>query len=106
VFTFVVAFVVFKNYDRITNLFVDSVETSETFTIGQDVELSGMLHTDGDLISYTHTLTLPDAMVIGLKSRTLDLSVYSGIIDIQGIVEKELNDVFIIEVNSVSGDLV
>jgi len=83
VLTFVVAFVIFKNYDRITNLFVASVETSETFTIGQDVVLSGMLHADGDLISYTHTLTLPDAMVIGLKSRSLDLSIYSGMVDIQ-----------------------
>jgi hypothetical protein len=83
VLTFLVAFMVFKNYDRITNLFVASVETSDTFQIGQDVELSGMLNADGDLISYTHTLTLADAMVVGLKSRTLDLSIYSGIVDIQ-----------------------
>lgn len=105
VLTFVVAFMVFKNYDRITNLFVASGETSETFTIGQDIVLSGMLHADGDLISYTHTLTLPDAMVIGLKSRSLDLSIYSGIVDIQWVVAKELNDMFIVEVASISGDL-
>ena len=77
--------------------------TSTTgFEIGQNVSLSGLLQADGDLISYTHTLTLADTTIVGLKSRTLDLSIYSGIIDIQGTVEKELNDIPIIEVLLVS----
>jgi hypothetical protein len=42
-----------------------------------------MLQANGDLISYTHTLTLPDTTVVGLKSRTLDLSMYTGMIDVQ-----------------------
>lgn len=104
--TLFVAFLVFRNYDRITNFFIDSVETSDTFHIGQEVAFSGMLNSDGDLISYSHTLTLSDAMIVGLKSRTLDLSVYTGIINIQWIVEKELNSLFIVEVVNVSGDLV
>jgi hypothetical protein len=61
-----------------------------------------MLQANGDLISYTHTLTLPDATILGLKSRTLDLGLYTGFIDIQGTVEKELNTMFIIEVSSIS----
>ncbi|MFA6256501.1 MAG: hypothetical protein WC606_04960, partial [Candidatus Absconditabacterales bacterium] len=69
------------------------------------VSLSGMLQANGDLISYTHTLTLPDATILGLKSRTLDLGLYTGFIDIQGTVEKELNTMFIIEVSSISGTL-
>jgi hypothetical protein len=99
--TFILAFVLFKNFDRITNRFSSSIE-STGFTIGQEVALSGMLQMNGDLISYTHTLTLADTTVVGLKSKTIDLSLYSGIIDIQGTVEKELNALFIIEVSNVS----
>jgi len=42
-----------------------------------------MLQANGDLVSYTHTLTLDDARVVGLKSKTLDLSLYTGNIDVQ-----------------------
>jgi hypothetical protein len=42
---------------------------------------------------------------VGLKSRTLDLSMYTGMIDVQWTVEKELNAMFIIEVNGVSWSL-
>jgi hypothetical protein len=100
--TFLLAFLLFKNFDRIENLFVSSEEISTGLQIGQEVILSGEIKDDGDLILYTHTLTLADATMYGLKSRTLDLSMYSGRIDIQGVVEKEYNDMFIIEVNLVS----
>ena len=46
-----------------------------------------------------------DMTVVGLKSRTIDLSLYSGMIVLQGTVEKEFNDLFIVEVVSVSGSL-
>jgi len=68
--------------------------------------LSGVLQNDGDFIIYTHTLTIPETSVIGLKSRSLDLTLYTGIVDIQGTVEREYNEMFIIEVNSISGALV
>lgn len=103
--TFAIAFLLFKNFDRISNRFSASIESTTGFQIWQEVALSGMLQANGDLISYTHTLTLPDATIVGLKSRTLDLSVYSGVIDIQWTVEKELNEMFIIEVNVVSWSL-
>ncbi|MFA7298124.1 MAG: hypothetical protein WC010_00555 [Candidatus Absconditabacterales bacterium] len=103
--TFVLAFILFKNYDRISNLFSSAIESTTGFEIGQTVSLSGVLQANGDLISYTHTLTLSDTTVVGLKSKTLDLSVYTGMIDIQGTVEKEFNAMFIVEVNAVSGSL-
>jgi hypothetical protein len=62
--TFFVAFLLFKNFDRIGNRFIASVESTTGFQIGQEVTLSGMLQADGDLISYTHTLTLTDATII------------------------------------------
>lgn len=105
--TFVLAFVFFKNYDRISNLFPSVIESTTGFEIGQSVSLSGMLQANGDLIMYTHTLTLADATVVGLKSRTLDISTYATgmIVDIQWTVEKELNDIYIIEVSTISWSL-
>ncbi|HBB04827.1 TPA: hypothetical protein DCZ39_08330 [Patescibacteria group bacterium] len=81
--TFFVAFLLFKNFDRMTNRLSSSIEADTGFQIGQSVSLSGILQANGDLISYTHTLTLSDTTVIGLKSRTLDLSIYTGQINIQ-----------------------
>lgn len=75
--TFVLAFAVFKNIDRIGNIFSSSVSTPETFQIGQEVALSGELAADGDLVSYTHTLSLYDGTIVGIKSKNLDLSQYS-----------------------------
>ena len=103
--TFFVAFLLFKNFDRIGNRFAASVESTTGFQIWQEVTLSGLLQANGDLISYTHTLTLADTTIVGLKSKTLDLGLYSGMIDIQWVVQKELNDMFIIEVNVVSWSL-
>lgn len=104
--TFVLAFLLFKNFDRIGTWFSSSIESTTGFEIWQTVSLSGMLQANGDLISYTHTLTLPDTTIVGLKSRTLDLSIYTGMIDIQWIIEKELNEIYIIEVNLASWSLV
>lgn len=103
---FVVAFLLFKNFDRIGNRFTLSNESTTGFQIWQTVSLSGVLQNDGDFIIYTHTLTIPETSVIGLKSRSLDLTLYTGIVDIQGTVEREYNEMFIIEVNSISGALV
>lgn len=100
--TFVIAFLLFKNFDRMSNWFSSSIEATTGFEIGQTVSLSGMLQANGDLISYTHTLTMADASIVGLKSKTLDLSLYTGNVDIQGTVEKEINSMFIVEVLSVS----
>ena len=102
--TFFVAFFLFKNFDRMTSWFT-STESTTGFQIWQTVSLSGILQANGDLISYTHTLTLPNTTIVGLKSRTLDLSTYTGMVDVQGTVEKELNTLFIIEITAVSWSL-
>lgn len=99
--TLTLAFVLFKNYERITQLFVSSAE-STGFTLWQEIVLSGDIQSDGDLIVYTHTLTLDDLSFVWLKSRTIDLSLYTGIVQIQGIVEKEYMDMFIVEVATIS----
>ena len=84
--TFFLAFLLFKNLDRITNIFSSSsLETTTGFTIGQDVSLSGTLQADGDLVSYTHTLVMADTTTVGLKSRTLNLWLYSGEVIVQWV---------------------
>lgn len=103
--TFILAFFLFKNFDRMTNRFSSSAEISTGFQIWEIVSLSGLVQSNGDLISYSHTLTMSDASIVGLKSKTIDLSIYTGSIDIQWTVEKELNSLFIVEVSAVSWSL-
>jgi len=81
--TFVLAFLLFKNFDRIGSRFSSSPSSIIGFQIDQEVSLSGLLQANGDLISYTHTLTLPDTTIVGLKSKTLDLGLYTGYVDVQ-----------------------
>ncbi len=101
--TFALTVFLFKNFDRISQRFSSSIESSTWWlVVGQDVNLSGMLNNDGDLIVYTHTLTLADATIVWLKSRTLDMNIYSGMVDVQWTVEREYNNMFIIEVTSIS----
>jgi hypothetical protein len=102
--TFFIAFLVFKNIDRIGNwISGGALETSSVFRIGQSTRLSGTILQNGDYITYTHTLTLPDTTVVGLKSKSIDLNAYSGFVEVDGIVEKQQNQLFIIEVTNISG---
>lgn len=102
ILTFAVALLLFKKFDTITSRFTSSIHESTGFEIGQTVSLSGMIQNDGDLITYTHTLTMADTTIVGIKSRTMDLNLYTGMVDIQGMIEKEYNDIFIIEVQAIS----
>ena len=79
------------------------MEQSSGFIVGQSITLSGTVVQNGDYITYTHTMTLADGTVVGLKSKTIDMGSYSGVVEIQGIVEKLQNMMYIIEVTSASG---
>jgi len=105
VITFLFAFLVFKNLGNIGDWISGNTTTGQvsSFAVGQNVSLSGTILQNGDYISYTHTLTLPDATVVGIKSDTVDLNLYSGVVLIQGVVQKQVNGLFIIEVASASG---
>ena len=105
IITFLVAFLVFKNLGNIGNLFSGGNSTGQatTFTVGQSVSLSWTVLQNWDYVTYTHTLTLSDSSVVGIKSSTVDLNSFSGLVLIQGIVQKQLNGLFIVEVTSASG---
>lgn len=104
IITFLLAFLVFKNLGTIGNwISGTSTGQSAAFTVGQSVSISGTVLQNGDYVTYTHTLTLSDATVVGIKSKTIDLNSFSGLVLVQGIVQKQLNGLFIIEVTSASG---
>ena len=105
IITFFVAFLVFKNLGNIGNLFSGGTTTGQaaTFTVGESVSLSGTVLQNGDYVTYTHTLTLADSTVVGIKSKSIDLNSFSWLVLVQGIVQKQLNGLFIIEVTSASG---
>ncbi len=105
IITFLFAFLLFKNLGNIGGWFSGAPTTwqSSTFSIGQSVSLSGTILQNGDYVAYTHTLTLADASIVGLKSSTVDLNSYAGLVLVQWIVEKQSNGMFIIEVTSASG---
>lgn len=106
VWFFLVLFLVFKNLSFFTGLFTSPThDTSLSFLLWSSVELSGSIQANGDLVSYTHTLTLADMNIVGLKSRVIDLTTYTWEVTIQGTVEKQFKDIYIIEVSAVSGAL-
>jgi hypothetical protein len=103
--TLFVAFLVFSNLGRLGNLMTGNQwQTGETLRIGQSISLTGIIVQNGDYISYTHTISVPTYGVVWLKSKTIDLNQYTGIVQVNGVVEKQVQDiVFVIEVTSVSG---
>ena len=102
--TFLVAFFLVKNLGTIGNrISWGASETGAHLAVGQSVSLTGEIVQNGDYITYTHTITTTDYGVVGIKSKTIDLNQYSGIVLVQWVVEKKQNDLFIVEVTSASG---
>ncbi len=100
--TFFVAFLVFKNLWTIGNWLSGwAIEETRLFKIWQNVSLSGTVLQNGDYINYTHTLTLADGTVVGIKSKTIDLNSFSAPVTLQGIVQKYIQNVFVVEITSV-----
>lgn len=107
----VLMFILFQKYDNIKNIFSTNtwslVEVIDSeYTIWQSVNFSWKMFSDWDLISYTHTINTLEWEVFGLKSRTIDLGSYNGDIEIYWKIEKILWDIFIIEVDNISGSVV
>ncbi len=107
----VLMFILFQKYDNIKNIFSTNtwslVEVLDSqYTIWQSVNFSWKMFSDWDLISYTHTINTLEWEVFGLKSRTIDLGSYNGDIEIYWKIEKIVWDIFIIEVDNISGSVV
>jgi hypothetical protein len=109
----VLALIVLVKYDSIKQMFGASSYTwtlddalQSNYKIGQSVDLSWMIASDWDLISYTHTIRTVDWDVLWLTSRTLNINDYQWNIYVKWIVEKLVGDMFVVEVSSISWNLV
>jgi hypothetical protein len=79
-------------------------QTGETLRIGQSISLTGTIVQNGDYVTHTHTMSVPVYGIVGIKSKTIDLNQYTGVVQINGVVEKKVQDMlFVVEVTSVSG---
>lgn len=76
------------------------------YTIGTSIEKEGSLVADGDLVTYTHTLTTNEGEQFLLKSSTISLNNYSsmtsGTFLIQGTIVSLYQDLPLVEVSSVT----
>lgn len=94
-------------------LFVASPNLSSTednqpslFSLGQEIEINGELKSDGDIVTHTHTITDPIYGILAVKSKVLNLGEYKGIVEAIGIVEKFYQGNPIIEITTLSGQIV
>lgn len=102
--TLLVAFLVFSNLGRLWNFMTGQTQTGETLRIGQSISLTGTIVQNGDYVTHTHTMSVPVYGIVGIKSKTIDLNQYTGVVQINGVVEKKVQDMlFVVEVTSVSG---
>ncbi len=103
--TFFVWFLVALFVSR--SLWFSSSSSSDTrFALHQPVDLSGYLVADGDIMVYTHTLRLADNVRVWVKSRIYDLFLYTWWVMISGIVEKEFQDMPIIEITFITWTMI
>lgn len=109
----VLMFIFFQKYDDIKQIFGINSSTGTLsdvlkgdYKIGQVVELSWTMFSDWDLISYTHSIHTFDGDILWLKSRNLNLNDYQWKVEIKWTIEKLVGDIFIVEVNNVSWEVV
>lgn len=68
---------------------------------GDDVSLTGVIVSDGDLRFYTHTLDHTEYGIVGLKSRNINLSAYKGAVEVAWTIDTEIDGMVVIDVSSV-----
>gem|GEM_PF-1971341 len=101
-----ISFLLWSKWDKITQIFGPSTDLTTSlndtgFVIGDSITLEGEIRSDGDFMTHTHTLLTQSSGVFGLKSKTINLSQYSGTISIDGTVALQHSGLVIIEVSSV-----
>lgn len=75
------------------------------YTVGNPIQKEGKLTADGDLLTYTHTLTTPDGEKFLLKSSTISLNNYTimtgDIFKIEGTIEAIYQGQALVEVKTI-----
>ena len=83
---------------------LDNVEEQPSpFSLGQEITLRGVLVADGDILTYTHTIMDETFGNISVKSKSVGLGDYDGVVEATGIVEKFYQGKPIVEISSLSG---
>ena len=99
------SFLLWSKWDKISQFFgaASSIGASTTtwFVIGDQITLEWDLRNDGDFITHTHTLLTQSSGVFGLKSKTVNLNLYTGHISLEGTVDSQQSGLVIIQVTSV-----
>ena len=95
---------IYKNQIFNQNLPETVVESG--YTIGETIQKEGSLNADGDLLTYTHSLTTNEGERFLLKSSTIPLnnytSVSSGVFVIQGTIVSLYEDLPLVEVSNIT----
>ena len=99
------SFLLWSKWDKISQFFgsASSIVASDTtwFVIGDQVTLEWDLRNDGDFVTHTHTLLTQSSGVFWLKSKTVNLNLYTGHISLEGTVDSEHSGLVIIQVTSI-----
>jgi hypothetical protein len=69
--------------------------------VGDDIALTGVIVSDGDLRFYTHTLDHDEYGIVGLKSRNINLSAHKGNVQIQWTIDTEIDGMIVVDVKNV-----
>lgn len=101
-----ISFLLWSKWDKIIQIFWTSTTITASlndtgFVVGDPITLEGEIRSDGDFMTHTHTLLTQSSGVFGLKSKTVNLSQYSGTISIDGTIALQHSGLVIIEVSSV-----
>lgn len=99
-----ILWLIYKNQIFNQNLPETVVESG--YTIGETIQKEGSLNADGDLLTYTHSLTTNEGERFLLKSSTIPLnnytSVSSGVFVIQGTIVSLYEDLPLVEVSNIT----
>lgn len=103
--TAILAFLIAAKRDDILWMFgidrdVDIYGTETDFSIWDEVELTGIIASDGDMTNYTHTINTQYGL-FGLKSSKIDLNNYRWEVQFEWFIEKFHQWVPIVSVSSI-----
>lgn len=101
-------FLIWSKWSRVSDFLWFGAGTGTVaswLTIGQQVSIEGDLSQDGDFITHTHKLYTLSNGVFGLKSKTINMNQYTGMVSIEGIVDGERDGIYIIDVSKIISEI-
>jgi len=96
-------FLVWNKWSKISDFFSSNwdVAISSGLVIGSQISVEWEITLNGDFITHTHTLTTQSNGIFGLKSKEINLNQYTWNISVEGIIDNQYNDLYILDVTKV-----